>query len=315
MDTRTIQTLRLLNAEFYRRNHESFSKTRQSPWEGWERILSHLHTPQLEVLDVACGNMRFATFLEQSLPGASIAYHGVDLCSDLLPESLPGTFQRLDIVQALLDDDLVPSIAAPQADLVVSFGFMHHVPTRQLRERFLRGLLQKARPGGIVAVSFWQFADDPHLRAKAEAATGQALAALAMPPAATGQALATLAMPPAATGQALAALAIQPGSPISLEQGDYLLGWQDTSGAFRYCHSFTDGEIAQLAEATTTPTIAAQAAPSSPAAPSSQGTPAAPAAQAPAAQGTPAAHIIDSFKADGRSSRMNAYLVVQKGQE
>ena len=47
----------------------------------------------------------------------------------------------------------------------------------------------------------------------------------------------------ATTHEALAALGMSKGD---LGTGDYLLGWQGSPGAWRYCHSFDDAEVDEL---------------------------------------------------------------------
>ena len=73
-------------------------------------------------------------------------------------------------------------------------------------------MLAATRPGGTCCVSFWKFMSNERLAAKASATTREALAELGM-------------------------------SGDELGAGDYLLGWQDVSGAWRYCHSFDDAEV------------------------------------------------------------------------
>ncbi len=77
----------------------------------------------------------------------------------------------------------------------------------------------------------------------------------------------------AATAQGLGRLGID---GADLEPGDYLLGWQDTD-ALRFCHSFSDDEVERLVRS-----ISDVAAP------------------------------VGRFRADGRSGRLNEYLVFKK---
>lgn len=122
----------------------------------------------------------------------------------------------VDLAEALLDDDpaaLDAGIDAPPCDLAVAFGFMHHLPLPAQRTRALRALVRHARPGGFVAVSFWQFARSEKLLAKARTATAEGRAAHGLPP---------------------------------FETGDYLLGWQHERGVYRFCHHFEEREIDAL---------------------------------------------------------------------
>lgn len=232
-----MRALIALNTAFYQEQAESFSSTRETSWPGWRHLIPLLrasvpeaeaatHAPVISVLDVACGNLRFERFLTQELPAVRFRFHAVDNCSELASgaRELPGlAFHNLDILQQLLahDDETAaqpaPLDALPRCDLVSCFGFMHHVPSFGLRAQLLRLLIERARPGGLIAVSFWQFMHDPRLARKAVDAERAAR-----------------------TRPELLALNLQ-----ELERDDHLLGWQDTE-ALRYCHHFEDEEIDRL---------------------------------------------------------------------
>lgn len=231
MDIQTARKLSALTTEFYQRTSESFSDTRRSAWPGWERLLE---TPglalrdSLHVLDLACGNLRFERYLAGT--GVRTTAWAVDNCDDLASlgahlvydESrgdcerdvafgasdalLPAVaYQHLDVMECLYaGEDLSAAIEAPACELCVSFGFMHHIPMREHRMRVLRALVDHAVPGGLVALSFWQFERDERIMAKAQPVTE--------------------------------------GEP-----GDYLLGWQGWTGLYRYCHSFSEDEVDELA--------------------------------------------------------------------
>ena len=289
----------------------------------------------LSVLDLACGNLRYARFLDTALPERPLAYYGVDSADDLAfagvhdgasaagphaaacaenrrdaaraedhgggervedlraaadagnccgpagrgasrppkeshrpqkgnaaetrPASSPSAgaehvavrYQHLDIVGALIaGKSLARCIAAPACDLTACFGFLHHVPGAEARMAVLDALIEKTRPGGCVVVSLWQFMDDERLARKARAATAAGLAELAAQ-----------------------------GALPALGENDYLLGWQDTPGAYRYCHHFTPAEAEALA------------------------------IHARHAYGC---RLVERFNADGKTHALNAYLVFQR---
>jgi SAM-dependent methyltransferase len=213
MDLQTARRLSDLTTTFYAHVGASFSATRQAPWPGWQRIAELAwgrDDAGERVLDLACGNLRFARFARSRCPDARI--WAVDNCDDLA-SAYAGTdaqeryvqFQHLDIARTLLDgQDLSAALEAPACDLCVCFGFMHHVPLPQHRADVLRALVDHAAPGGIVAVSFWQFERDARIMAKAQ--------------------------------------------PLA-DKGDYLLGWQGRRDVQRYCHSFCEEEVDSLASA------------------------------------------------------------------
>jgi SAM-dependent methyltransferase len=263
MDEKTARMLCEINNSFYRDNAASFSATRQRPWPGWTACLEQMggigarglwaHAPhardgsrEFRVFDLACGNLRFEDFLANALPDARVAVYAVDNCNALLPWGAPHggqagggaaggaqagaphaphtphggqphiTYQNLDILEALHSGKrLSDCIAAPRCELSVSFGLMHHVPLPEHRAAILAALVEQTRPGGLVAVSFWQFLNDEARARKAQATHARALQELGLP---------------------------------QLGDNDFLLGWQNAPGTYRYCHSFTDAELDQLAQ-------------------------------------------------------------------
>lgn len=255
-----VLALRLcaLTGEFYRANAESFSQTRQSPWQGWVRLLEVMDARAAErellrVLDVACGNLRFERYLADALPGRMLSGWAVDNCEPLVEAGERSefgplsriAFQNLDVIERLSAGCLREALEAPDAscDLAVSFGFMHHVPLERWRVELLRALVAKVRSGGFVAVSFWRFLNSDKLAGKAKETTSRARAELGIP---------------------------------ELPPNDYLLGWQDTQGLYRYCHHFDELEIERL--------LAAVA---------------------------DSAELVSRFEADGKTGNLNEYVVLR----
>ena len=250
MDITTVKILNSLNSSFYQKNYASFSATRQTPWDGWYRCLALLEdagfTPRnnLSVFDLACGNLRFETFLKAELPETVIDYYAVDNCDELLPANSSVHYQSLDILEMLLStQNINQQFNAPSCDLSVSFGFMHHIPLQEKRRETLLSLIRQTRAGGYVVISFWQFLRNKAMRNKAELTHAQALEELGI---------------------------------VNLDNNDYLLGWKDLPGEYRYCHSFTDNEIDQLVEAADTNTT-----------------------------------LVSRFFSDGRSNNLNDYLILR----
>ena len=257
MDEGLALRLCALTREFYRANAESFSQTRQSPWQGWVRLLEVMDARAaghelLRVLDVACGNLRFERYLADALPDRMLSGYAVDNCEPLVEAGERSefgplsrmAFQNLDAIERLSAGCLRESLEAPDAscDLAVSFGFMHHVPLERWRMGLLRALVAKVRPGGFVAVSFWRFLNSDKLARKAQETTSCARVELELP---------------------------------DLPPNDYLLGWQDTQGLYRYCHHFDEQEIERL--------LAAVA---------------------------DSAELVSRFEADGKTGNLNEYVVL-----
>ena len=210
----TALKLNELNQKFYTDNAPSFAATRTAPWAGWERLLGKTSVPTA-LLDVAGGNLRFERFLESIYPGAVPRFYCLDFCPDLVPHNFEVDYQNIDLVDMLVrGESVVEAMRAPQCDLVVSFGFMHHIPGIEARRRLMEALCAKTVSDGYLCVSLWRFMDEKRIAEKARRSTERALENL----------------------------------DLKLDKGDYLLGWQDTKESWRYCHSFSDEEIDDLRE-------------------------------------------------------------------
>lgn len=221
----TAEQLSRITSEFYAQQAQSFSATRQVPWQGWQKCLDAM--PQLvagekpSVLDIGCGNLRFARFLYDEAGIVPEKYFAVDNCKPLVESGNTGAhvselaFIELDVIKSLLNNTLSSRLTVPACDLVVAFGFLHHVPGAQKRIQLLRTLLEKTKPGGFVCVAFWQFMNSQKLAAKAQETTAQGLRALGI-------------------------------DASELEEHDYLIGWQDKENTWRYCHHFSQEELDEL---------------------------------------------------------------------
>ena len=252
----TAERLSYVTSEFYAQQTQSFSATRQMPWQGWQQCLDAM--PQLlvgekpSVLDVGCGNLRFARFLRDEAGIVPAKYFAVDKCKPLVESGEADThvselaFIELDVIKSLLDNTLSSRLIVPACDLVVAFGFLHHVPGAQKRIQLLHTLLDKTKPGGFVCVSFWQFMNSQKLAAKAQETTAQGLRELGI-------------------------------DASELEEHDYLIGWQDKTNTWRYCHHFSQEELDELL-----------------------------------ASLGPDVHVCAQFSADGKDNNLNRYVILQR---
>lgn len=276
MDTKFAQMLCQLNNDFYRDQAVSFSDTRHAKWPGWECCLKAVSSVFLDqsnsvVLDVACGNLRFEKFLASQLLERQIQVWALDSCDELLPQTCAGTlvekvnadeadtpdatdvhlqinYLHCDVMEAI-GSSKVFTYGIPQADISVSFGFMHHVPLPEWRVQLLNSLIEATKPGGFVCVSFWEFLADEGLAAKAYKTHERALAELGP---------------------------VWGFSSADFNDGDFLLGWRNTPGAYRYCHSFSTSEVDALIA-----TVSSRA------------------------------ECVARFRADGRTETLNEYIVLQ----
>lgn len=293
MTHETARALCQLNTEFYERNTASFSQTRNAPWEGWRRCMAACGFESASsqplarsVLDIACGNLRFETFLAGSYPHINWSFFAVDNCEPLVASGQEDIAKNVhftceDIVTNLIEGlpaaepANIPALAdATPFDLVVSFGFMHHIPSFELRLRFLLEALSQVKPGGYLVISFWQFLNDTAKRPKIEQTHAEALAFFA----GCAEAHANNRDADPETGRSdTGGFALQGINPGALEPNDYFLGWKNEPGNYRYCHHFSDEEIDQIITAL-----------------------------------APHATLVKSFSADGKPGNLNRYLVFKR---
>ncbi len=229
-----MEALNGLNRAFYLEYAAEFSATRSRPWPGWERVVEHLRCrlddfgrSGCAVLDLGCGNGRFASFLTDRLD-RPIDYCGVDASEQLLAEartrspgggSWRGRYLQADIVLGGLDELPVEATF----DLVVLFGLLHHVPSLARRRELLTESAGLLRSGGLLVVSFWQFGSSQRFAKR-------------------------VIRWHVHNRQAADKISLR-----ELEHGDLLLAWgepsTDLSGsARRYCHYADSREAAALVE-------------------------------------------------------------------
>ncbi len=232
MNLFTRNQLLEINRAFYEAHAEAFDRSRGArPWPGWQRLLPLLSSSASiatgdgtgrrrlgSVLDIGCGNARFACFLHAA--GFDLRYTGVDANPALLGAAhrqLPETLaSSADLV---LHDFLAsgrPGDALPDGpfELVVLMGVLHHVPGADWRVRLLQAAAGRLAPSGLLVLAAWQFEDDPREQRKRLewGALGPVL------------------------GESL--------DPGELEPGDVLLRFGDDPAAPpRFCHPVHDAEF------------------------------------------------------------------------
>lgn len=202
----------------------------------------HVNDDVRSVLDLACGNLRFEHFLAEEFPHITLDVHAVDSCAVLSNNAQSNayhlTFYEIDVLErALKKQPILGNV--PACDLSACFGFMHHVPGFELRQTILNELLDHTLPGGMIAISFWQFMQDEKLARKAQYADE-----LAQSNTQSGE---------SSHGSTHHANELAQNSTQTLdvnlsqlEPGDHFLGWQQDPSPLRYCHHFTEAEIDEL---------------------------------------------------------------------
>ena len=221
MNDRTVRALNAINRRFYCDTADAFDATRADPWPGWTRLLDILAPREAEafraVLDVGCGNGRFAaTLIDVAKRGAPVHYTGVDSSTPLLDRvraralPFPVDLHHCDLVEASLD-----TLPRGPFSGIALFAVLHHVPSVERRRALLSALGERLTKDGWLAAASWQFEAFARFRDR---------------------------LMPWETYNQRATVTIDTSQ---LEPGDHLLPWGDGE-AVRYCHFTNEADTRAL---------------------------------------------------------------------
>ena len=241
MKNETIRKLITLNSRFYSENSDSFSATRQNFWPGWKKsleVIKPLLIQNPKILDLGCGNGRYYKFLIENL--SEFKYTGVDFSEELIKLAKESLVHK---VHEFIPDEIDKFIENTKSkyDLISIIATLHHIPSAKKREQLLAEASSKLKAGGILLITLWNFKEEKSLQ--------------------------RLIVPQAETEF----------KSSEFEVGDYLLSWDGTMKARRYCHYFSQIEKTKLISSTTL-------------------------------------NVKAIFDTDGRNNRLNTYIVLQKSQ-
>lgn len=227
MHKETIDQLNQLNNDFYNTVADSFNTSRNYYWSGWkkigEEIKKQFGNKKIKVLDIGCGNGRFAQFLDES--GVDFAYTGLDSSKKLLKWALEQVsleqktdFNHFDLIKSLQNNTFSQFLDNEKFDVIVCFGVLHHIPSFELRKKLFETINNDLlNNDGLFVITAWLFLDNPKLKER------------------------TLEM------KAIKELGIE---SEDLEINDYLLDWQRGEQAIRYCHYADNAEVNELTKET-----------------------------------------------------------------
>lgn len=233
MDYQTIKQISQINSDFYKKINHEFDQSRQHYWPGWYQLLPFIENfiafnskqnRKAQIIDIGCGNGRFAQFCLQNLETKNWNYLGLDNSSELLESAKKQlskksyenqiSFQEFDLIEWLLKATDLSFVQSKNPAIITCFGVTHHIPDRKTRRGLVLRLSELAsslagtqQGRALICISFWQFLDENRFRQKI--------------------------IDPSLVG-------IGPGH---LEENDFILDWQRGKTAYRYAHHWSDGEI------------------------------------------------------------------------
>ena len=211
------QRLLDLNRQFYAIVADEFDRTRQGLPAGMVTLARQLAATMLaggRVLDVGCGNGRFARALAEA--GVAVHYTGIDGDARLLALAAEQTADLAGLACRFAQADLaqpgwVDGAGDARFDAVVCLAVLHHFPGYALRRRLLGEMAGRLAPEGRLALSTWQFLSVGRFVERGVSWESVGL------------------------------------SEADVEPGDALLTWNQGAPAVRYVHNLDLAEVTQLA--------------------------------------------------------------------
>jgi tRNA (uracil-5-)-methyltransferase TRM9 len=253
----TIDKLNKINQDFYYRISKYWNNKDNSAWYGWNTLLPIIqekfkNKKEISILDLGCGNARFATFMNSTFPDVKINYVGIDTDPQFLQngkERGKEDFQEFNLIQVdLIKDDwqnllnqkmknavFLNSFQNPHTietktdkatkpqkfDLVVMFGILHHIPSFEARQNLLNQASEMLKPNGTLIFTGWRFLDKDRLRKR------------------------VLDSNQLFYHHALNFFGLKQNE---LEENDYLLDWVKYEYSIRYAHYISEAESKEMAK-------------------------------------------------------------------
>jgi len=222
MTTQTIIQLNQLNTNFYNKIGKFWNQDSDYFWEGWHTLKSLMDLPKispLSVLDIGCGNGRFATFASQNLSlNQPFSYLGLDSSSEML--SFCPKIAHPNKVYFKLEDVVFNSSWShslnQKFNLVVLMGLMHHIPSSKNRLKLIQQAAKCVEPGGYLCFTTWRFDLLARLQKRVVDLSGSA-------------------------GERFV---LETGiDKNQFEKGDAILDWTKYDQAYRFSHQYSESEI------------------------------------------------------------------------
>ena len=130
---------------------EQFSNTRQRPWPEIEFLFKDISGND-KILDIGCGNGRFFPFFRGKYLGIDNSERLLELARKKFPKA---NFQKADALNLPFNNE--------SFDKIYSIAVLHHIPSKELRLRFLREAKRVLKPNGFLILTVWKLANKKEL--------------------------------------------------------------------------------------------------------------------------------------------------------
>jgi len=208
-----VRELLSVNRQLYTEFAEPFVSTRFREQPGYHRLIHHV-PPLCTLLDIGCGNGRWAKFLDEQ--EKQVHYVGVDFSPQMIALAQQqatryGTVQTQFVVADVAKPLWTNTLPQLTYNVVTALAVLHHLPGIEHRQAVVRQVHDLLLPGGLFMFSTWLFTEAERMRRK------------------------------------IVSWDMIGVDEQEVEPGDYLLNWHAGGNALRYCHLVDEQEVEDLA--------------------------------------------------------------------
>lgn len=133
------------NKENYNLIAEDYAKSRNFVWD-IQRISDHIKQND-KILDIGCGNGRMVEILE----GKNVEYTGLDISEELIKIAKT----KYPEMKFIVGNALNPPFLDCTFDKVFCIRMFHHIPSFDLRVKFLKEVNRVLKPNGLLIITVW----------------------------------------------------------------------------------------------------------------------------------------------------------------
>jgi len=141
--------------DFYNKISKDFNRTRSFNWREVSPIVCKFINNNHKVLDLGCGNGRLFDLLKQK----NVSYVGVDSSENLI--NLAEKKYKDTGAKFFVSNALNLPFSKNSFDCVVSLAVLHHIPSKQGREKFFKEIKKVLKKDGILILTVWNLWQNP----------------------------------------------------------------------------------------------------------------------------------------------------------
>ena len=109
--------------------------------------------PKSRILDIGCGNALILPFVLKK----DAFYRGIDISEKLIEISKEKYKKEIEEgrVEFFVGQATELSFENEEFDFIISFAVLHHIPSKELREKFFEEIMRISKPNAKVKITVW----------------------------------------------------------------------------------------------------------------------------------------------------------------